>query len=125
MSYALQILTVGIQLLSLAGNKCKAFLYSVLALLELFMLSPSAFVITTASAISIIPRFIPCSSSPAPASINSKKKSTIPCTAISDCPTPTVSISIVLYPAASHNIIVSLVFLATPPNEPLAGDGLT
>ena len=87
-------------------------------------MSPSAFVIAMASAISIIPRLIPCSSSPAPASINNKKKSTIECTAVSDCPTPTVSINIVSKPAASHNIIVCRVFFATPPNEPAEGEGL-
>ncbi|MBA7564993.1 hypothetical protein ES708_06662 [subsurface metagenome] len=76
-----------------------------------------------ASAISIIPRLIPCSSSPAPANINNRKKSTIECTAISDCPTPTVSIKMVSNPAASHKIMVSLVFLATPPNEPAVGEG--
>ena len=45
-------------------------------------------------------------------------------TAVSDWPTPTVSTITVLKPAASQRIIVSLVFLATPPSEPAAGEGL-
>ena len=45
-------------------------------------------------------------------------------TAVSDCPTPTVSTIIVLNPAASQSMIVSRVFLATPPSVPAAGEGL-
>ena len=45
---------------------------------------PSRPQIIIASAISIIPLLMPCNSSPAPASIRSKKKSTIECTVVSD-----------------------------------------
>ena len=75
------------------------------------------------SAISIIPRLIPCSSSPVPASCISRKKSTIEWTAVSLCPTPTVSTKILSKPAASHKIIVSRVLRATPPSEPAEGLG--
>ena len=95
-----------------------------MAILAFCLLSPSALLITIASAISIIPRFIPCNSSPAPANFNNKKKSTIECTTVSDCPTPTVSIIIVSNPAASHKIILSRVFWATPPKEVPEGEGL-
>ncbi len=66
---------------------------------------------------------MPCNSSPAPASISKRKKSTIECTAVSDCPTPTVSTKMTSNPAASHKIIVSRVLRATPPNEPAEGEG--
>ena len=56
-------------------------------------LSPSALLIAMPSIISMMPRLIPCNSSPAPASISSRKKSVIERTAVSDCPTPTVSTS--------------------------------
>ena len=71
----------------------------------------------------MIPLLIPWSSSPAPASISSRNTSVMECTAVSDCPTPTVSIMIVSKPAASQSIMVSLVFLATPPRDPPEGDG--
>ena len=45
------------------------------------------------------------------------------CTVVSDWPTPTVSIKITSYPPASHRMIVSRVFLATPPRDPPAGEG--
>jgi len=48
-------------------------------------------------------------------------RSTIECTAVSDWPTPTVSMKITSKPAASHNTIVSRVLRATPPREPAAG----
>ncbi len=75
------------------------------------------------SAISTIPRLIPCNSSPPPGAMSNKNRSTIECTAISDCPTPTVSIIIVSKPAASHKIIDSRVLRATPPNDVPAGEG--
>ena len=87
------------------------------------MLLPSALLMTIPSAISMMPLLIPCSSSPVPANWISRKKSTIECTAVSDCPTPTVSTKILLYPAASQSTIVSRVFRATPPNEPADGEG--
>ena len=70
-----------------------------------------------------MPLLMPCRSSPAPLSIRSRKKSLIECTAISDCPTPTVSMNTTSNPAASQRITVSLVFLATPPSEPALGLG--
>ena len=87
------------------------------------MLSPSALLMIIPSAISIIPRLMPCSSSPVPASWINRKKSTIEWTAVSLCPTPTVSTKIVSKPAASHKTMVSRVFRATPPNEPADGEG--
>ena len=45
------------------------------------------------------------------------------CTAVSLCPTPTVSIRIISNPAASHNNMASLVLRATPPKEPADGEG--
>ena len=71
----------------------------------------------------MIPRLIPCNSSPVPASWINRKKSTIECTAVSLCPTPTVSTNTVSKPAASHNTIVSRVLRATPPKEPADGEG--
>ena len=75
------------------------------------------------SAISMIPLLIPWSSSPVPANWIKRKKSTMECTAVSLCPTPTVSTKILSKPAASHKTIVSRVFLATPPKEPADGEG--
>jgi hypothetical protein len=117
------VVTLGCQLLSFSGYKCRALENSAFAKLARFILSWSALLITIASAISIIPRLIPCNSSPAPANFSNKKKSTIECTAISLCPTPTVSIKIVLKPAASHKMMVSRVFCATPPKDSPLGEG--
>ena len=44
-------------------------------------------------------------------------------TAVSLCPTPTVSTKTESNPAASHRIIVSRVLRATPPKEPAEGEG--
>ena len=52
---------------------------------------PSALFTAMTSAISRIPRLIPCSWSPVRASVRNRNESTISATAISDCPTPTVS----------------------------------
>ena len=49
-----------------------------------------------------------CNSSPAAGGNNNTKMSTISATAISDCPTPTVSTITVLYPAPSAIIRVQL-----------------
>lgn len=49
--------------------------------------------------------------------LDEQKKSTIECTAVSLCPTPTVSTKIVSNPAASHKMMVSRVFRATPPTN--------
>ena len=48
-------------------------------------------------------------SSPAPGSISTQKQSTMSATAVSDCPTPTVSMMIVSKPAASQTSIASRV----------------
>ena len=87
------------------------------------MFSPSALVITMMSAISMMPRLMPCSSSPAPEICSSMNMSTIECTTVSDCPTPTVSMKITSNPAASHSTIVSRVLRATPPSDPAEGEG--
>ncbi len=78
---------------------------------------------TIMSAISMMPRLMPCNSSPAPEICNSMNISTIECTAVSDCPTPTVSMKITSKPAASHSTIVSRVLRATPPSDPAEGEG--
>ena len=112
---ALQVVVVGVQPDFLAGKRCKARLNSTFAKFDLRILSPSALLMTIASAISIMPRLMPCNSSPAPAIFSNKKKSTILCTAVSLWPTPTVSMIMVSKPKASHKVMVSLVFRATPP----------
>ena len=71
----------------------------------------------------MMPRLMPCSSSPVPASWMSRKKSTIEWTAVSLWPTPTVSTKTVSKPAASQRMIVSRVLRATPPKEPAVGEG--
>ena len=71
----------------------------------------------------MMPRFMPWSSSPVPASCMSRKKSTMEWTAVSLCPTPTVSTNILSKPAASQSTMVSRVLRATPPSEPAAGLG--
>ena len=78
-------------------------------------------VMTMMSAISMMPRLMPCNSSPAPEICNSMNMSTIECTAVSDCPTPTVSMNTTSKPAASHRTIVSRVLRATPPSDPAEG----
>ena len=87
--------------------------------------SPSALLTTTRSASSMIPRLMPCSSSPPPGAISSTKQSTIAATATSDWPTPTVSTSTTSKPAASQSSIASRVRRATPPSVPPVGDGRT
>ena len=108
---------------SVGGKRWRALRKWVAARLALSMLSPSALLMTMASAISMIPRLIPCSSSPVPANWMRRKKSTIECTAVSLCPTPTVSTKIVSKPAASQSTIVSRVLRATPPSDPAEGLG--
>ncbi len=44
-------------------------------------------------------------------------------TVVSDWPTPTVSIRMMSYPAASQRISDSRVLRATPPRAPLLGEG--
>ena len=88
-------------------------------------LSPSAFVTSSESARSMMPFLMPCSSSPAPAIVMTRKKSTIERTVVSLCPTPTVSTSTTSKPAASHSRMLSRVFRATPPSAQPEGDGRT
>ena len=113
----------GFHPLSVGGNRASAFLKLTRAARARSTLLPSHLLIAIPSAISIIPRLIPCSSSPVPVTCSSRKKSTIECAAVSDCPTPTVSTSMVSNPAASHSTIVSRVLRATPPSEPADGLG--
>ena len=75
------------------------------------------------SAISMMPRLMPCNSSPVPVTCKRRKKSTIEWAAVSDCPTPTVSTMMVSKPAASQSTIDSRVLRATPPSEPAEGLG--
>ncbi len=59
---------------------------------------------------------MPWSWSPARASVSRRKVSTISETAISFCPTPTVSTTTTSNPAASRTSIDSRVARATPPS---------
>ena len=83
--------------------------------------SPSALFTTTRSAISTIPRLMPCSSSPPPGAMRSRKVSTMSATAVSDWPTPTVSTMTTSKPAASQTSMASRVRRATPPRFPPMG----
>ena len=85
--------------------------------------SPSALLTTMTSASSMIPRLMPCSSSPPPGAASRTKQSTMSATTVSDWPTPTVSTSTTSKPAASHSSIASRVRRATPPRVPPDGDG--
>ena len=85
--------------------------------------SPSALLTAIMSASSTMPFLMPCSSSPAPGSIRTRKKSVRSATAISDCPTPIVSTRTMSKPAASHSSMASRVRAATPPSVPDEGDG--
>ena len=87
------------------------------------MLSPSALVMAIMSAISTMPRLMPCRSSPPPASSKTRKKSTMPATVTSDWPTPTVSTITTSKPAASTSAMASRVRRATPPSVPDVGEG--
>ena len=71
----------------------------------------------------MMPFLIPCNSSPAPAIISSRKKSTIERTVVSLWPTPTVSTRITSKPAASQTRMVSRLLRATPPRVPPEGEG--
>ena len=122
--YAEQVVATGDQPEADIGNSRSALWYCAFAINAFFMFWPSALLMASTSAISIIPRLIPCSSSPAPEINISRNISTIECTAVSLCPTPTVSINTTSYPAASHSTIVSRVLRATPPSDPAEGEGL-
>ena len=71
----------------------------------------------------MMPRLMPCKSSPPPGASNKTNRSVICETAVSDCPTPTVSISVTSNPAASQSNIDSRVRRVTPPSVVPAGDG--
>ena len=102
-------MTGGLQFALPWRNNRRALRYSAVARVASGMLSPSALFTASASAISRMPFLIPCSSSPAPGSISTRKKSTIDATVTSDWPTPTVSTRITSYPAASQTSIPSRV----------------
>ena len=103
----------------------RAWLYSAAASSARARLSPSALLTAIMSAISSKPFLMPCSSSPAPGSISTRKKSTMPATATSDWPTPTVSTRMTSKPAASQSAMVSRVARVTPPKVPAEGEGRT
>src|SRR5262249_648954 len=102
---------------------CSAARYSAAAALARATLSPSALLTAIISASSTTPFLRPCSSSPAPGSISTRKKSVMSATLISDWPMPTVSTRTTSNPAASPSSMVSRVLLATPPGGPDAGGG--
>ena len=83
----------------------------------------SALLMRTRSANSITPFLMACKSSPAFGKCMSTNISVILATAISLCPTPTVSTITTSNPAASARSIVSRVFSATPPRLPAVGLG--
>src|SRR5262249_16259528 len=85
--------------------------------------SPSFLLTTTTSASSMIPRLMPWSSSPAPGAMTRRKRSTMPATATSDWPTPTVSTITTSKPAASHRSIASRVRRRPPPGGGAGGGG--
>src|SRR5262245_20272591 len=72
---------------------CSAARYSAAAAVARLTLSTSALLTASMSASSTTPFLIPCSSSPAPGSISTRKKSVMSATAVSDWPVPTVSTS--------------------------------
>ena len=122
-SIAEQVTAYGFQPDSVGGKSESAFLKLTRAASARSTFAPSHLLIAIPSAISMIPRLMPCNSSPVPVTCSSKKKSTIECAAVSDCPTPTVSTMMVSNPAASHSTMVSLVLRATPPRLPADGLG--
>ena len=105
------------------GKKWRALRKLVAAIWQRSTLSPSHLLMTMPSLISMMPRLMPCSSSPVPATCISRKKSTMEWQAVSDCPTPTVSTNILSKPAASQRMMVSRVLRATPPRLPADGLG--
>src|SRR6266705_1348499 len=70
----------------------------------------------------MIPRLMPWSSSPAPGATRTANRSTMPATATSDWPTPTVSTITTSKPAASQSSIASRVRRATPPRVPAVAE---
>src|ERR1022692_484871 len=118
-----QVITRGVQPVPETEKRCSALSYSQRAASAFARLLPSALLKAMRSVISTMPRFMPCNSSPASASISSRKKSTMERTAVSDWPTPTVSTNTLRYPAASQSSMVSRVRRAPPPPQPPAGGG--
>mmetsp|Transcript_86338 Transcript_86338/g.230579 ORF Transcript_86338/g.230579 Transcript_86338/m.230579 type:complete len:221 (-) Transcript_86338:422-1084(-) len=104
---------------------CKAERYSTRARLAGMRRSPSALFTTTRSAASTMPRLMPCSSSPPAGGRSSRHMSATSVTSTSDWPTPTVSTSTMLYPAASMSITTSSVCWARPPRTQPDAQGLT
>src|SRR3954447_9111383 len=71
----------------------------------------------------MIPRLMPCSSSPPPGATSSRNRSTMSATATSDWPTPIVSTITTSKPNASHSSMASRVRRATPPSWVPPGEG--
>ena len=85
----------------------------------------SDLLITKISAISMIPAFIICISSPDSGTSTKTTESTCSTTSISICPTPTVSKIIISNPATSRTSAISLILEANPPLFPLDAKLLT
>ncbi len=100
-----------------------AFAYSAAARRAWSRSAPSALLIRIRSASSMMPRLMPCNSSPEAGGSTSTNISTISATVVSAWPAPTVSTSTVSNPAASHTRIASRVRRATPPVSAPAEDG--
>ncbi len=105
------------------ANDFNAVVYCRAASSAAARVAPSALFTAITSTSSSKPRLIPCNSSPAPGSIKARKQSVVSATIVSDCPTPTVSISTTSYPAASQTSMLSRVLRATPPSVPAVGEG--
>ena len=86
---------------------------------------PSALLTATMSAYSVIPLFIIWSSSPPTGGRTSTIQSTKLDTDVSFCPTPTVSINILSYPAALTNSTLLSIALFTPPKHFPEGEART
>ena len=71
-----------------------------------------------------MPFFIAYNPSPPPIVVVKITTSLTSSIAVSFYPSPTVSIAVVVNPAASHMDIASEHVALTPPNIPLEGDGL-
>mmetsp|Transcript_62003 Transcript_62003/g.195999 ORF Transcript_62003/g.195999 Transcript_62003/m.195999 type:complete len:267 (+) Transcript_62003:577-1377(+) len=117
--------TCGTQHCSLARIRREALLYSAAARPAAPLSSPSALFTTIKSANSTIPLLTPCRPSPPAGGSTSSMQSTTSITAVSDCPTPTVSTRTHSCPAASQRRAASAVLRAIPPSVPRVEVGLT
>jgi len=118
-----QVRTGGDQVGVSGRIKWRAVSRSVFAFSTAGRFSPSALLMAMPSAISRTPFLMPWSSSPAPAIMRTRKKSTMEATLVSDWPTPTVSTRMTSNPAASQTSMISRVLAATPPKVSPAGEG--